>query len=194
LGYNTLWEVDSMATKVRLTAEDLWTMPDVEGFCELVDGEIVEMSVPGPQHGGVVAELARRLGERAQALGAGRVVSHAGFRLELPRDPERVRAPDVAFVSASRLEGGKLPVKVIQGAPDLAVEVVSPSDGAAEVQQKVRDYLEAGSRLVWVLYPEARIASVYRPDGSARLLREGETLEGEDILPGLQVPLAELFD
>lgn len=82
----------------------------------------------------------------------------------------------------------------MEGAPDLAVEVLSPSDDPVDVQQKVRDYLEAGARLVWVVAPSARAVTVYRADGSARLLREGEALEGEDVLPGLHIPLAELFE
>jgi Uma2 family endonuclease len=80
------------------------------------------------------------------------------------------------------------------GAPDLAVEVLSPSDDPVDVQQKIRDYFDAGAHLVWVIAPAARSATVYRADGSARLLREGDHLDGEDALPGLLIPLSELFD
>jgi Uma2 family endonuclease len=104
-----------------------------------------------------------------------------------------VRAPDIAFVSTGRLPGGRLPQDFIRGAPDLAVEVLSPSDTGADVQRKLRDYLEGGGRLVWVIAPQARTVTVYRPDGSARLLREPEHLDGEDVLPGLRLPLAEVF-
>ena len=187
-------EVEAMPTRVRLTADDLWRAPAGAGVCELVDGEIVEMSVPGPRHANVVARVAFRLEERARSLGAGRVLASGGFRMELPWDPERVRAPDVAFVSAGRLEEGRLPARFLQGAPDLAVEVVSPSDTAGEIDQKVRDYLGAGCRLVWVLYPEPRTAAVYRPDRTARLVCEGEMLDASDSLPGLELRLGELFD
>ena len=74
------------------------------------------------------------------------------------------------------------------------MEVLSPSDNPADVQQKVRDYLEAGARLVWLIAPGARTATIHRADGSIRLLREGDHLDGEDVLPGLAIPLAELFD
>jgi Uma2 family endonuclease len=84
-------------------------------------------------------------------------------------------------------------VGFLRGAPDLAVEVLSPSDSPGDVQQKVRDYLDAGARLVWTIAPEARTASVYRASSSARLLREADHLDGEDLLPGLSIPLAELF-
>jgi Uma2 family endonuclease len=73
------------------------------------------------------------------------------------------------------------------------VEVLSPTDNPVEVQQKVRDYLEAGARLVWVIAPEARSVTVYRPDGSARLVRDPDSLDGEDVLPGLTLSLSELF-
>ena len=96
-------------------------------------------------------------------------------------------------VPARALDGGRLPQGFLHGAPDLAVEVLSPSDNPVDVQQKVRDYLEAGSRLVWIVAPQAKAVTVYRADSSARLLREGEDLEGEDVLPGLAIPLAEVF-
>ncbi len=99
----------------------------------------------------------------------------------------------MAFLSSQRLPEGKLPETFLQGAPDLAVEVLSPSDNPVEVQRKVRDYLEAGAQLVWVLAPEAQTVTVYRADGSARLLREQDALEGEQVLPGLVIPLREIF-
>ncbi|MFQ5899545.1 MAG: Uma2 family endonuclease [Candidatus Methylomirabilia bacterium] len=102
-------------------------------------------------------------------------------------------APDVAFVSSHRLPRGQLPQGFLQGAPDLAVEVLSPTDSPLEIQQKVRDYIEARARLVSVVAPQAKTVTVYRADGSARLLREHERLEGEDVLPGLTIPLTEVF-
>jgi len=183
-----------MASKTRLTPEDLYNMPEIEGTCELVNGELVTMPYPNTRHGGVVGRVAFLLEERARGLGAGRVVAGSGFILELPWDPEQVRAPDIAFISSSRLEGGRLPPKFFRGAPDLAVEVVSPSDNAADLQQKVRDYLGAGARLVWILYPESRSGAAYRPGGAARLLEEHDALDGEDVLPGLTLPLSEVFD
>ncbi|MGH7545780.1 MAG: Uma2 family endonuclease [Gemmatimonadota bacterium] len=116
-----------------------------------------------------------------------------GFVLDLAYDRERVRAPDVAFVSTSRLPGGKLPCGFLHGAPDLVVEILSPSDTPADVQQKVHDWLEGGARLVWWVVPDTRSVTVYRPDGSARLVREGEVLDGEDVLPGFTSPVSDIF-
>jgi Uma2 family endonuclease len=183
-----------MATRTRLTAEDLWRMGTGDVRRELIHGEVVEMTPVGGVHGRVSGRVYRSLAEHVETHGGGEVlVGDVGFVLALPGDPERVRAPDVAFVSAARLPEGRLPQGFLPGAPDLAVEVLSPTDNPVEVQQKVRDYLEAGSRLVWVIAPAATTATVYRPDGSARLVREPEALDGEDVLPGFAVSLTTLF-
>ena len=183
-----------MTTKTRLTADDLWRLGEGDIRRELVDGEVIEMAPVGGVHGEITGRIYRTLAEHVDRYGGGKVlVGDVGFVLNLPHDPERVRAPDVAFVSSQILPGGRLPQGFLHGAPDLAVEVLSPSDNPVDVQQKVRDYLEAGARLVWVVAPQAKAVTVYRADGSARLLREQEHLEGEDLLPGLAIPLAEVF-
>jgi len=183
-----------MATKARVTAHDLWRLGEGDTRRELVNGEVIEMAPVGGIHGEVTLRIGRRLAEYVERHGTGKVVvGDVGFVLPLPSDPERVRAPDVAFVSSLRLPGGRLPEGFLQGAPDLAIEVLSPSDNPLDVQQKVRDYLEADSRLVWVVAPQAKTVTVYRADGSARLLREHDTLEGEAVLPGLTIPLAEVL-
>jgi Uma2 family endonuclease len=184
-----------MATRPRFTAEDLWRLPRIAGRRELVDGDIVAMAPVGALHAWIAGKVALHLGRHVEARGGGHVLAgDLGCVLALPSDPERVRAPDVAFVSAARLPAGRLPAKFLPGAPDLAVEVLSPSDTAADVEQRVRDWLDGGSRLVWVLAPASRTATVYRPDGSARLLREPESIDGEDVLPGLSIPLFALFE
>lgn len=183
-----------MATKARLTAEDLWRIGTGDVRRELVNGQLIEMAPAGAVHGRVTARISLKLVLHVDAHGGGEIVTgDVGFRLSVAGDPERVRAPDVAFVAGTRLPEGRLPQGFIQGAPDLAVEVLSPSDNSGEIQQKVRDYLEAGSRLVWVAAPHARSVTVYRPDGSTRLVREPECLDGEDVLPGLTISMAEIF-
>jgi Uma2 family endonuclease len=184
-----------MSTKTRVTVQDLWRMGSTDGVRrELVDGEVIEMAPVGGVHGKVTWTVSQKLGEHVYAHAAGEVVvGDVGFLLVLPGDPERVRAPDVAFVTGARLPEGRLPEGYIRGAPDLAVEVLSPSDNPLEIQQKVRDWLESGARLVWVIAPRARSATVYRPDGSARLVRDGDVLDGEGVLPGLRIQLGDLF-
>lgn len=181
-------------TRTRLTAEEFWRMGSGDTRQELVDGEVIEMAPAGWLHGLVVARVAGRLVDHVDTQRTGHVVAgDAGFILTLPGDPDRVRAPDIAFVSAGRLPAGRPPLTFLRGAPDLAVEVLSPSENPEQVQRKVRDYLDAGGRLVWVIAPEARTATVYRADGSARLVRDEETLDGEDVLPGLALRLADLL-
>ena len=183
-----------MATKARITAQDLWRLGEGDTRRELVNGAVIERAPVGGIHGQVTGKICRRLAAYVEQHGGGEVlVGDVGFVLRLPNDPERVRAPDVAFVSSTRLPGGRLPEGFLQGAPDLAVEVLSPSDNPVDVQQKVRDYLEAGGRLVWVVAPQAKAVTVYRADGSARLLREPDHLDGEGVLPGLTIPLADVF-
>ncbi len=152
----------------RLTAQDLWRLGDSD----------------------TRRELRMLLQHVERQAGVEVLVGDVGFVLELPHDPERVRGPDIAVVRTERLPGGRVPQGFLRGAPDLAVEVMSPSDNLVELQRKVRDYLEAGARLVWVVAPDARTATVCRAGGAARLLTEGDSLQGEDVLPGLTVPLA----
>jgi Uma2 family endonuclease len=104
-----------------------------------------------------------------------------------------VRIPDVSFIALARLPHGRVPEGYIDGAPDLAVEIVSPSDRAEDVYGKVREYLEAGTRLVWVVWPRYRAITAYTQDGQIRELRAGDELGGDDVLPGFRVPVAEIF-
>jgi Uma2 family endonuclease len=184
-----------MATDARLTAQALLRLGGDDIRRELVNGRVIEMPPHGFPHGEIVGRVCRRLVEHVEPTRAGRVVAgDIGFVLNVPGDPERVRAPDVAYVSLARLPEGRRPEGFMMGAPDLAVEVLSPSDAVGDIQQKVRDYLDAGARLIWLIAPESRTATVYRADGSARLLRDPDTLDGEDVLPGLSIRLSDLFE
>lgn len=183
-----------MTTDARLTAQDLLRLSGDDVRRELVNGRVIEMPPHGFAHGEVAGKVYQRLAEHVQRVGGGKVaVGDVGFVLSVPGDPERVRGPDVAFISEDRLsEIGSLEGFVV-GAPDLAVEVLSSSETSLDVQQKVRDYLDAGTELVWLVAPQAHTVTVYRADGSARLLRDRDVLDGEHVLPGFSVPLQELF-
>ena len=104
-----------------------------------------------------------------------------------------VRAADFAFVARGRITKDMDLSRYLDLAPDLVVEVVSPSDSATEVAAKVRQYLDAGVRLVWALYPQSKTVTVHRAGGEPLLLREQDELSGEDVLPGFTCSIAELF-
>ena len=178
---------ETMAERTNVTAEEFLAMGG--GHRELVRGRVVEMTPAGTDHGGVAARVTTKLSVHAETHDSGRVyTADTGFRLR--HDPDTVRAPDVAFLAKARVVRTR---KFFEGAPDLAVEVLSPSALASEVRTKVREYLVAGARLVWIVDPESRTASVHRPDGTGMDLGEDGTLDGEDLLPGLRIALAELF-
>jgi Uma2 family endonuclease len=108
-------------------------------------------------------------------------------------DPTKVRKPDVSFIQASRLPASERPTGHCQIAPDLAVEVVSPNDLFEDVSRKVEEYLAAGVRLVWVIDPKAERVFIYRQDGSATILTNKDSLDGEDVVPGFLCAIADLF-
>jgi len=180
-----------MATTEHLTtAGQLLEAPGL-GRCELVRGEIVMMSPAGSRHGSVVARLTGRLVGFVDEHPLGTVFgAETGFQICC--NPDTVRAPDVGFVRAERVEG-ELPGGFFPGAPDLAVEVLSPGDRASEVLAKVQDWLGAGCAGVWVVDPHTRSISVYHADGSVAILRERDVLDGGDLLPGFLLPVAEVF-
>jgi Uma2 family endonuclease len=111
----------------------------------------------------------------------------------LSRNPDTVRGPDVSFVSAARLGPGQIPKAFFTGGPDLAVEILSPSDSPVEVQEKVADYLRAGARLVWIVNPDPGSITVHHPSRSPQVLSCPDLLDGEDVVPGFQCPVSELF-
>jgi Uma2 family endonuclease len=181
-----------MSTATRYTADDLLRIPD-DGFrYELVEGELIKMSPAGYLHGAVVMLLSSRLHRFVTEHDLGRVSgAETGFRLE--HDPDTVRAPDIAFVTRERLAATGLPQGYYPGAPDLAIEVVSPHDTAAEIDDKARAWLAAVARLVWNVRPITRVVEIYRPAAKVEVLSEDETLSGEDVVPGFTCPIAEIF-
>ena len=157
----------------------------------LIDGELVETTLAGDRHGSISFTIAAILGSYARGKDLGEGYSaDTGFILS--RDPDTVRAPDVAFVVKERVSSG-IREKFVPVAPDLAVEVVSPNDTAVEVNAKVEDYLKAGTRLVWVVYPDSRSVMVYRSLREVELLREGDELDGRPVFEDFHVLVDELF-
>ena len=171
-----------------MTADDLLHVP--HQHAELVRGVLVVREPPGLVHGRIALNLGRRLADHADAHGLGRVYVESGFKLAA--NPDTVRGPDVAFISQSRIPDPE-PRGYPSLAPDLAVEVLSPDDRPGEVLGKVADYLSAGTRLVWIIDPDRRLARVYRADGTEDSITAEHTLDGEDVVPGFSCQLASVL-
>ena len=182
-----------MAVQPKLmTADELLRLPGDGRRHELVRGELRTMPPAGFEHGDLSTEFGAPLRDHVMNHDLGRVViGDVGFRLAA--DPDTVRAPDVAFVRRERLlEAGRVP-GYWPGAPDLVVEVVSPNDLYTEVDEKVAEWLEHGTRLVFVVNPRRRAVAVHRPRQPVRILTVDDTLDGEDVAPGWTLPVRELF-
>lgn len=184
------------AAEKLLTAEEFARLPDPEGGCqmELVRGVVVMAPPPGAGHGMRANRISVPLTLFATRHQLGEVLPEVGFRLR--RRPDDVRAPDSAFVSFARLPGGRVPEGYIEGAPTLAVEVVSPSNTERLVLAKVGDYLDAGAERVWVVRPKTRSVVVYSAGGDAVTLRSGDTLTSDHAgfaVQGFELPIDEIF-
>lgn len=173
------------------TAQDFWLLPESGKRRELVRGEVIETVSPGFQHSFISAKIATLLNIWAMRTKAGFVGVEGGFILE--RGPDTVRLPDVSFVRAARI-GATIPTAFADIAPDLAVEVISPSESATEIQEKVLEYLSAGTSLVWTVFPATRSVVAHTPDGHAQTFRDEETLEFPEVLPGFRCLVREIFE
>ena len=181
-----------MATTKLMTAEELEQMPD-DGFrYDLVRGVLIRMAPAARRPARIELRVGHYLYTFVDEHQLGEVYgAEAGFILA--RDPDIVRAPDVSFVRAERLTPDLDEDKFLPFPPDLAVEIVSPSDRARDVHDKVIDYLDAGVPLMWVIHPQRRTVTVYTSNRTARVLREGDELDGGAVLPGFRLPVAEIF-
>ncbi len=166
-------------------------MPEGKRF-ELVNGRLVERNM-GAESSEVAGELLLVLGLHCKKHDLGRFwPADNGYQC-FPHAPGLVRRPDVSFIKKGRLPGDVSPKGWIRIPPDLAVEVVSPNDTAEQLEEKLEDYQKAGVPLVWVIYPERRMARVFRLDGPTTMLREDDELSGEDVVPGFRCPLREIL-
>lgn len=182
-----------MTTKTRLMkAEDLLRMPD-DGFrYELVKGELIKMPPAGNIHGKQAMRLGWRLAQYVETNDLG-VVYAAETGFKLASDPDTVRGADIAFVGKRRIEEAGEVEGYWPGAPDLAVEVISPGDTYTAVEEKVAEYLQAGTQAVWVVNPRRRTITVYRSLNDITILTEQDQLEGGDVIPGFRCSVREVF-
>ena len=183
-----------MVTTTRpMTAEELLNLPD-DGFrYELIRGKLSKRLPAGQTHGQYAWNIGISLGGHAKANRLGKsYIADTGFILET--DPDHVRAPDFAFISNERLNEIGESDGFAQGAPDIAVEVISPNDRYTEVEEKVADWLNAGCRAVIVVNPRDRTVNLHRSPTDTITLTQSDTLQLDDIVPGWRMPIQDIFE
>ena len=174
-----------------ITGEELERMPDL-GPCELVEGRIVPMSPAGGEHGGIEMKVAAALNGFVEQRRLGRVlVGEVG--IYTGRNPDTVRGADVLYISNERFARVTRRAGFLDVAPELVVEVLSPTDKAVEVTQKLKEYFAAGVVLVWLVNPKLRAVYVHRSLTDVREFKEGEEVPGDEVLPGFALPVAGVF-
>ena len=184
---NTSMNVKPHPPLPLVTADELLAMG--RGRRELIRGEVIEMTPAGSEHGRIALTIAAHLWNWVMPRGLGTVHgADTGFVLQ--RGPDTVRAPDAAFIQAAHVV--KTP-KFHPGAPDLAVEVLSPDDRPSELRARIHDYFGAGTIEIWVVSPKSRTVTVHRANAEPRTLREPDALICEDLLPGFRLALRDLF-
>jgi len=175
-----------------LTEQDLARLPD-DGFRhELQAGLLLAEPRPFPLHAQVQARIIELVAGFVRAHGLGQVLGDGGFLLA--SNPDTVRGPDVAFVTRERWSAVTDRGRFFQGAPDLAVEILSPSNRAGEIHAKVADYLAAGARLVWIVDPKRRTITIHETLLAPRRLGARDALDGGDVLPGFAIPVEAVFE
>jgi Uma2 family endonuclease len=184
-----------MATIVerQYTPEDLLKITD-RLMPELIDGQLVEREPMGQKADAVAARLLGWVIHFVEEHDLGLINGAQGSYQIFPDAPKKVRIPDVSFTRRDRLSPEGPAEGHARVAPDLAVEVISPNDTATELDEKVEDFLAAGVPLIWVLNPETRTIQIHRGNGTDARLRPGDTLDGEDILPGFRCDVGKLFE
>jgi len=176
-----------------MTADELLRLPRGRARHELVRGELRTMPPGGWDHGREGTDIVVSLANHVRAHDLGSVAGgDTGFLLT--RNPDTVRAPDVSFLRRDRVPARGTQPGYFQGAPDLAVEVISPDDLYTEVDEKVAEWLEHGTRLVFVVNPRRKTVAVHRADGSVSVLTIEDTLDGEDVVPGWTLAVREIFE
>ncbi|AGA27561.1 Uma2 family endonuclease [Singulisphaera acidiphila] len=181
-----------MSISHPITADQLWKTPRDGMRHELVRGELKIMSPAGSEHGAIIAEITAFLLPFVKSHKLGTVFgAETGFKIAT--DPDTVRAPDVAFVRRERIPQTGLPKAFWPGAPDLAVEVVSPGDTVDEVDEKVADWLGAGTKVVWIVKPKTRTVAVHFAPNAQTILTADEEIDGGELVPGFRCRVGDLF-
>ena len=179
-----------MSTTTKLSFEEFQKLPEREGtIYELDEGELLMEASPAARHNLIRQRITVKLMQFVDSKFLGIVLEEMDFRL----NSDTVRNPDVAFVTAAHVAGIDLDVSPIEGAPALAIEVISPSNSAEDMAKKTQQYLRAGSTAVWIVYPKLRMVEVHSTSRVNRV-REPEVLTEPTLLPGFSLSLAYVFD
>lgn len=173
-----------------MTLEEFERLPDDGNKHELSEGELIVMLPVKSLHSLVALAVQEMLLSYLKQHPLGRAIREAGYVLS--RKPLTVRQPDISVLTNERILATP-PNAYFEGAPELAVEVVSPSDSAKDLESEVQQYLRYGAREVWVVYPEVKRIHVYRAAAGPTILDESQSIEGGDVLPGFSVKVADLF-
>jgi Uma2 family endonuclease len=183
----------TVTTPALLTAEEFARRPDPGYPEELVRGRVVAITMPKPRHGEICSRVVRILGDCAEQRDLGRVLSNdTGVITE--RGPDTVRGADICFYSFTRVPKGPLPDRYLDVAPDLVVEVLSPTDRWPKVLAKVAEYLDAGTMIVLVLDDQRRVAHLYQADATTRILGADDELAIPELLGDFRVRIGRFFE
>ena len=188
---NTIF-ADSVATIPKIWTEEALEQlaSETDKQYELVNGEPKEKESESMEHSYIAATLNRRLGNLVAEKKLGVVLESSGsFRMVAGN----IRKPDVSFITKERITEKRPSFTAFEGAPDLAVEVISPTDIWWEIMQKLDEYFSSGCRLVWLISPLDQRVLVYRQDQRSQILELGDLLDGEEVVPGFSMPVADLF-
>ncbi len=178
-----------------MTLEEFDALPDDGLKHELNKGELVTMTFPNWGHNRVIRRIFLILNEFLRTHPLGEILlPDAGYLLSGPGEPPTLRGPDLSFITRERSAQLGDSTKLAHGAPELAVEVVSPSDRANELLEKVAQYLTAGGQTVWVVYPEDREVRVFEASGAIRILRGDDIIDAPVLLPGFSTPVSAFFE
>jgi len=177
-------------TNKLVTAEELLGMAGSK-YLELYDGELRTASPANMQHGSIAVQIAMLLQMYAGPRKLGRAVVEGGYVLK--RNPDTVLGPDVSFVVQARIPVGGFLAKFFEGCPDLAVEIISPTNPRREILEKMRRYQESGTALGWLADPVAETVEIFRPQGNVEKLGKNDVISGEAVVAGFSCAVAEFF-
>lgn len=175
------------------TVDDLWALIDDENRYELVRGELMMMGPASPVHGRYASRIDRALGTYIEEHELGEVyTAEPGFQLQ-PEPEPIVRVPDVAFLCKDKIPPPEQQAGFWSVAPDVVIKIISPSESTQQIQEKVQDYLTAGTGLIWLVYPSTQTVTEYRAGGQVRHLTLDDDLDGDEVVPGFRYSLRRLF-